>query len=323
MDEHYAQTVRLLLTAAPAVFDNTIFAMKGGTAINLFIQDMPRLSVDIDVVYIPWQHNREEALCNIAAELEQIRERLTPLGLTVRTLPATKNQSETKLFIENEVSQVKVEVNFVFRGTVLPPIKHTLSPMTSTAFSAELEVPLLVPDELYGSKLVAALDRQHPRDLFDVWRLFETGGLTDATIECFVTYLAGHNRPSHEVLFGTDKNIEREYNDHFVGMTTDPVPLETLLSTRTRLREELSRRLIPDQRRFLISLSRAQPEWQLLKCPHAAELPALRWKMENLEKFKKKRPEDFSAQADELERLLTQSGHDSITDRSCPLPTQA
>lgn len=238
------------------------------------------------------------------------------MGLTVRILPPTKNQSETKLFIENEASQVKVEVNFVFRGTVLPTIKQTLSPTTSAKFSTELEVPLLAPDELYGSKLVAALDRQHPRDLFDVWRLFETGGLTDATIECFVTYLAGHNRPTHEVLFGTDKNIEREYHDHFVGMTTEPVPLEILLSTRTRLREELSRNLILDQRIFLVSLSRAQPQWERLKCLHAAELPALRWKLENLEKFKKKRPRDFLAQADELERLLMQSGHGSVTDES-------
>lgn len=55
MDKHYADTVRLLLDIAPAVFANDIFAMKGGTAINLFVQDMPRLSVDIDVVYLPWQ----------------------------------------------------------------------------------------------------------------------------------------------------------------------------------------------------------------------------------------------------------------------------
>ena len=161
MDERYAQTVRLLLTAAPAVFDNDIFVMKGGTAINLFVQDMPRLSVDIDVVYVPWLPNREEALRDISAELENIRERLTPLGLTVRTLPS-KDQSETKLFIENENCQVKVEVNFVFRGTVLPTVKLALSPKTSMQFSTEVEVPMLAPDELYGSKLVAAqIGRAH------------------------------------------------------------------------------------------------------------------------------------------------------------------
>jgi len=321
MDERYAQTVRLLLTVAPAVFDNDIFAMRGGTAINLFVQDIPRLSVDIDVVYIPWQPNRQTALEEIAAELERIRDRLAHLGLTVRTLPS-RDQGETKLFIENETCQIKVEVNFVFRGTVLPPIRQALSPKTSMLFSTEVEVPILAPDELYGSKLVAALDRQHPRDLFDVWRLFEAGGLTDTTIECFVTYLAGGPRPFHEVLFGNDKDIEREYHNHFVGMTADPVPLETLLSARNRLREELSQRLTPEQRRFLVSLSLAQPEWELLQCPHAAELPALRWKLENLKKFSKKRPEDFSAQADELARLLATPATDSILSITSDKPNK-
>lgn len=49
---------------------NDIFALKGGTAINLFVRDMPRLSVDIDVVYRPWQHTREQAMAAIAAELD-------------------------------------------------------------------------------------------------------------------------------------------------------------------------------------------------------------------------------------------------------------
>lgn len=62
MDKTYADTVRLLLAVAPDVFVGDIFAMKGGTAINLFVRDMPRLSVDIDVVYLPWQTPRDEPL---------------------------------------------------------------------------------------------------------------------------------------------------------------------------------------------------------------------------------------------------------------------
>src|SRR3546814_5285140 len=61
MDKTYADTVRLLLAVAPDVFANDIFATKGGTAINLFVRDMPRLSVDIDVVYLPWQTPRDRS----------------------------------------------------------------------------------------------------------------------------------------------------------------------------------------------------------------------------------------------------------------------
>lgn len=80
----------------------------------------------------------------------------------------SKDLGDTKLIVENEGSQVKVEVNVVFRGTVLPAERRPLSTRTSDLFSVELEVPILAPDELYAGKLVAALDRQHPRDLFDV-----------------------------------------------------------------------------------------------------------------------------------------------------------
>lgn len=305
MDKAYADTVRLLLAATPAVFDNDIFAMKGGTAINLIVQDMPRLSVDIDVVYLPWQVARDDALRAINEELAAIAGRLAPLGVQTRLI-CSKDLGDTKLVVENAVSQVKVEVNVVFRGTVLPPQRQALSARASDLFGVEFEVPILAPDELYAGKLVAALDRQHPRDLFDVWRLFEAGGLTDGMVECFVVYLAGHNRPPHEVLFGHDKDIAGEYERAFVGMTGIACPLETLLDTRARLRHELPRRLSDAHKQFLHGLVRAQPDWSLLQCAHAAELPALRWKLTNLETFRKRRPQDFAAQADALEAGLNQ-----------------
>jgi hypothetical protein len=148
------------------------------------------------------------------------------------------------------------------------------------------------------------MDRQHPRDLFDVSQMYASDGLSDAMVECFVTYLAGHNRPIHEVLFGNDKDIADEYRNTFVGMTTDPVSLDTLIETRARLRAELPQRLTGEQRQFLKGLVRAQPDWTLLQCPHAADLPALRWKLANLETFRKRRPHDFVSQAKALDTKL-------------------
>ena len=259
MDESYAQTVRLLLRAAPDVFANDIFAMKGGTAINLFVRDMPRLSVDIDVAYTPWQILREQALAAIASEIDAIAGRLAKRGMRTRKV-ASKDLGDTKLLIEDADNQVKIEVNAVFRGTFLPVERRALTPRTAELFGADLVLPVLATAELYGSKLVAAMDRQHPRDLFDAWQMFAAGGLSDATVECFVTYLACHNRPTHEVLFGNDKDIADEYRNTFVGITADPVSLETLLETRARLRAELPQRLTGAQRNFLKGLSRAQPD---------------------------------------------------------------
>ena len=306
MDKSYADTVHLLLAVAPDVFANDIFAMKGGTAINLFVQDMPRLSVDIDVVYLPWRTPRDEALQTINQELTDIATRLAPLGVQTRLVSA-RDLGDTKLIVENETSQVKIEVNVVFRGSVLPAERRALSVRTSDLFSVEFELPTLAPDELYASKLVAALDRQHPRDLFDVWQLYESGGISDDMVECFVIYLAGHNRPSHEVLFCNDKDIASEYERAFIGMTEVDCSLDTLLETRARLQRELPQRLTDSHRQFLSGLVRAEPDWSLLQCPHTAELPALRWKLRNLENFRKRRPEDFAAQANALDAGFSQT----------------
>ena len=303
MDKAYADTVRLLLTVAPEVFRSGLFAMKGGTAINLFVRDMPRLSVDIDVVYTAWDTPREAALKAISDEIGSIAKRLRALGLEVKTT-SSGELGESKLFIRNEDTEVKVEINLVFRGTVLPVEKRQLSKRTADIFSVELSVPTLAVPELYGSKIVAALDRQHPRDLFDISHMYEAHGLTPETVECFVTYLAGHNRPMHEVLFAREKNIEQEYRSTFVGMTTDAVELETLLAARTRLFADLPASLTANHKAFLVGLARAKPDWSLLTCTHAKNLPAIRWRLQNLEKFKEKKPEEFEKQATELERKL-------------------
>lgn len=303
MDKSYADTVRLLLAVAPEVFANDIFAMKGGTAINLFVQDMPRLSVDIDVVFLPWQMPRDQALSAINSELAAIAQRVAPLGLQTR-LVRSKDLGDTKLIVENDSSQVKVEVNVVFRGTVLPVERKPLSTKTRDLFGVEFDAPVLARDELYAGKLVAALDRQHPRDLFDVWQLYASGGLTDGMAECFVLYLAGHNRPPHEVLFGNDKDITAEYERAFVGMADVDCSLQSLLEARDRLRHELPQRLTLDHRRFLSGLVRTEPDWSLVRCQHAAQLPALRWKLANLEAFRQRRPVDFDAQARALDAGL-------------------
>ncbi len=303
MDEAYIKVVRLLLESAPAIFETPHFAMKGGSAINLFIEDMPRLSVDIDVVYTDHQANRDEALKSISGGLGATRERLTKAGLETE-VSATKDGDEIKLFIWRGRNMVKVEVNHVFRGTVLPVETRQLGDEARKLFTTELSVPVLAPSELYGSKLVAAMDRQHPRDLFDVRGLFERGGLTAEVVECFVCYLAGHNRPVHEVLFSRDQDMSSAFENEFVGMTRNPITLAELEAVRRRLKKELPAALTGNQREFLLGLVAAEPNWQLMKCPHLSQLPAIRWKLQNLAKLKKSNPRKFSLQADELRAPL-------------------
>jgi Nucleotidyl transferase AbiEii toxin, Type IV TA system len=157
---------------------------------------------------------------------------------------------------------------------------------------------------MYGGKLVAAMDRQHPRDLFDVLQLFAHEGITPGIRRAFVVYLASHNRPVHEVLFPSLRDIRQEFEHSFAGMTVEPVELETLLAARERLVRELQSGLTVEERRFLLSLVAAKPEWSLLGTPHLEELPGLRWKLQNLERLRKTNERKFDEQSDALARLL-------------------
>jgi len=161
-------------------------------------------------------------------------------------------------------------------------------------------VRVLATPELYGSKLVAAMDRQHPRDLFDVRGLFEGVGLMPEVIECFVCYLAGHNRPVHEVLFSRDQDLSLAFENEFVGLTRNPVTLAELQQVGRKLKRELPAALTPNQLAFLLGLVAGEPDWRLMKCPHLSQLPAIRWKVQNLDRLKKSNPGKFTQQAEEL-----------------------
>jgi len=299
MDKAYIEIVRLLLETAPVVFKESCFALKGGTAINLFVANMPRLSVDIDVVYIDHASSREEALKTIASALDAIKVRLGAMGME-SDVTATKDGEELKLLVRRGRSQVKIEVNHVFRGTVLPVQTLRLAKEARAVFTTELSLPALATPELYGSKLVAAMDRQHPRDIFDVQGMYARLGLTAEIVESFVCYLAGHNRPVHEVLFSRETDIKMAFENEFAGMTRDPITFDELQTVRSKLRRELPQALTPNHRKFLLGLVSGEPDWNLMACRHLSELPAIRWKQQNLAKLKKSNPRKFAQQADEL-----------------------
>ncbi len=301
MDKSYVDTVRLMLEVMPDVFQSRSFAMKGGTALNFFVQDMPRLSVDIDVVVASHQTGRDAALAEIAAELAALQRRLTSRGIKAE-IASSKTGDETKLLARRDRIEVKIEINHVFRGMLLPIQHRSLVKTASNLFTTSLSVPTLAVAELYGSKLVAAMDRQHPRDLFDVHGMFNRFGLTPEIVECFVGYIAGHNRPVHEVLGSRDIDLARPFENEFVGMEREPVSLKVLEDARVRLRRELAIALTADQKRFLVGLVAGEPPWEAMQCRHLAELPAIQWKLQNLARLKRTNAAKFQAQADELKR---------------------
>lgn len=304
MNPIYLDTARLLTQVAPLVFVDDTFALKGGTAINLFVRDMPRLSVDLDLVFPDHTLPRGQALAKINEALQQAAARLNRHGFQTHA-PAAE-VGETKLLVRRGGIEVKVEVNFVLRGTVRPIVRQSLTPTARDVLMADLDIPVVSLDDVYGGKLVAALDRQHPRDLFDVMQLFAYEGITPGIRRAFVVYLACHNRPVHEVLFPALRDISDDHTNNFQGMTIEPVALESLLATRQRMVTELQQGLDANERRFLLSLVSGAPEWSLLGIEHLEQLPGIRWKLQNLSQLEKKNPKKFAEQVHALtERLAT------------------
>jgi predicted nucleotidyltransferase component of viral defense system len=303
MNQLYLDTARLLIQVAPLVFADDTFALKGGTAINLFIRDMPRLSVDLDLVFRDHGLSRDQALARIGVALRQSAVRLNARGFQTR-MHAAADAVEAKLLVRRGPIELKIEVNFVMRGTVHPVRNATLVPRARDVLLADLAIPVASLEDIYGGKLVAAMDRQHPRDLFDVMQLFAHEGITPGIRRAFVVYLASHHRPVHEVLFPAQRDVAQEYERSFWGMTTDTAQLAHLLAARERMVRELQSGLDANERRFLLALVANQPDWSLLGIPHLAELPAIRWKLHNLEQLQKTNERKFVEQADTLARLL-------------------
>jgi hypothetical protein len=302
MNQTYLDTARLLTQVAPLVFVDDTFALKGGTAINLFVRDMPRLSVDLDLVFPDHTLSRDKALAHIKVALRQAADRLKKRGF--QTHASAADAGETKLLVRRGRIEIKVEVNFVMRGTVQPVRRASLTPTARDVLMADLNIPVVSLEDMYGGKLVAALDRQHPRDLFDVMLLFAHEGITPGIRRAFVVYLASSNRPVHEVLFPPLRNVQHDYEHNFQGMTAEPVPLDALLAARERMVRELQQGLDDHERSFLHSLVAGAPDWSSLKIAHLEHLPAIRWKLHNLTQLQKSNAKKFAQQADVLAAKL-------------------
>src|SRR5690625_70742 len=279
--EEYRNQVQLLLRVMPIVAREPCFALKGGTAINLFIRNLPRLSVDIDLMYLP-RNERPAALVEIDAAMSRIKKGILAEVLGSFVTETVSEGSIRRLLVVNGGTRVKVEVSPVLRGVVHEPSRLQVVEAVEDSFGYA-EMTVVSFEDLYAGKLVAALDRQHPRDLFDVRDLMANEGLTADLRETFILYLLSHNRPMGEVLSGRVKDLASEYRDGFRGMTVETVPIEELIETQESLISELIGAMPDRHREFLLGFERGQPNWSLLKDPTAADLPAIRWRQRNLD----------------------------------------
>jgi predicted nucleotidyltransferase component of viral defense system len=278
----FTSQVDLLLRILPYVMHDRRFALKGGSALNLFVRDLPRLSVDIDLTYLPIEP-RVVSLAHISSILASISLNITNALPQVRVEPLRAVDGRLrKLVVRSGMASVKVEPNETIRGSVFPSELRDLSPHVQEDFGLFMAVQNLSFPDLYGGKICAALDRQHPRDLFDVMLLLRHEGLTADIRKAFLVYLISHNRPMAELLQPNRLPLESTFDREFLGMSRISITCDELVAVRDRLVDSLALELSTDERLFLLSFKELQPNWSLLGLTGVQLLPAVQWKLQNL-----------------------------------------
>lgn len=278
----YYHQVALLVRTLPWVAKENCFALKGGTAINLFIRNFPRLSVDIDLAYIPLE-TREITLPKVREALSRIASNLE-VQVGVRSFLQTNNADEMRIIVATDDAQIKIEVSPVARGTLYPPQEREIVEAVEDEFGFAA-IPVVSLPDLYGGKLCAALDRQHPRDLYDIKMLLDTQGIDRAIFNGFIAYLLSHNRPLSEVLSPRWKDIAELFQNEFRGMTFEVTSLDELVTVPERMLKVLKEHFIQRDFDFLMSFKRGIPDWNLAPESHIQNLPAVQWKLRNIAKM--------------------------------------
>lgn len=287
----YYKQVKLLIQTLPFVSEEKCFALKGGTAINLFVRDLPRLSVDIDLVYLPMS-NRNEALSEIKKALSRISENIVKNIANTSVHKVFEDKSDAlRLIIQKDGVQIKIELSPVLRGTVFDEEIREVTEKVEDEFGYA-EISMVSLPDLYAGKICAALDRQHPRDLFDIKLLLENEGLTDDIRKAFIIYLISHNRPIAELLNPIRKDITEIYHSEFANMTTVKASIDELVTVRENLIKLISSSLTENEKEFLLSFKKLEPDWELLDTGGVENLPAVKWKLINLNKMSQSKYDD-------------------------------
>jgi len=289
-DSVYYRQAELLLRILPIINTEADFALKGGTAINFFVCDMPRLSVDIDLTYLP-VNEREAALEGISKSLLSVSVKIRKMFPDSQvTLQKIRSSNSLKgLIVRWGNATIKIEPNFVLRGFIFAPQVRSLSKKAQDLFETAVTMKILSEAELYGGKICAALDRQHPRDLFDVKILLDSGGFNEQTRKAFIVHLISHPRPMVELLNPNFIDIREIYEKDFRDMMLEKVEYEELVETRNRLIDLIINSLTPEEKRFVLSVKSGEPEWNLLGLRGIENLPGVKWKILNVKNMPSKK----------------------------------
>ncbi len=300
MNEQYKKQVGLLIRIMPSVYRIKDFAVHGGTAINLFHKDMPRYSIDIDITYIPIE-DREKSLKTINVHLLELKQMIE------KTIPGIKVVPKLdvwKLQCIKDRASVKIEVNGTKRGIVGSTVDMNLCAKAQSEFQMSCRARIVSFSQLYGGKISAALDRQHPRDLFDC--KYMPLNAIDQAKDGLLFSLIGSGKPIIESFQPNPIDQTEALKNQFEGMTDVPFSYEDYKVTRKELIEKIDALLTEDDKEFLISFEQGVPAWDKCSAGDLSAYPSVKWKIQNILKLKDTNPKKYNEGVEKLREYFSQ-----------------
>lgn len=287
-DNRYRKQVELLLLVLPELKVTDYFAMHGGTAINLFYRNMPRLSVDIDLTYVPIQ-DKPTSQQAVISGLHVLKNNLVS---RYRDMHVDVQEDMWKLLVKSRGTQIKLEVNKVSRGTVSPPEIMPICEKAQETFDQYITVRTVPYGQTFGGKMCAALDRQHPRDMFDILYLLKDG-LNEEVKKGLLLNLLSGPRPLHEVITPHLQDHRETMRNQFDGMALETFSYAQYESVRNNLIVAVHALLNDEDRKLLLSFKSGRPEWSSY---NFSAFPAVQWKLQNIQRLKIQNPEKHRLQ---------------------------
>jgi len=301
MNSMYTRQVELLLRILPVISQESCFAIHGGTAINLFVKDLPRYSVDIDLTYIPLE-DRTTSIDNINKRLIFISDKIRKVQKGIRI---THRADTCKLLCEYQGKQIKIEVNQTKRGLACGEmVRMPLCNKAQQLFRLYCEANVVPLSLLYGGKVAAALSRQHPRDLFDI-RYMDVS--LESIKDGFIFCLLGSDRPIYESFAPNLIDRRDAMANQFAGMTLIDFTYNEYEAVRSKLIRDVNDFLSDSDKQFLIEFESGEPNWKTTEYSSFKNYPSVQWKQLNIQKLKEANPEKFNKEVTRLKDLFSNS----------------
>lgn len=289
--QNFNKQLNLVVQSLPLV-NWEKFSLKGGSAINLFYRPLSRISVDIDLTYRKIT-NRAESIRDISNELKILSDKINNSDFAKSEVTHFNfdKSINNKIVISSDIANIIVEPNFTIRGSVYG---DSFIPMNQGAaellgLEKDIKATVMSFEDVYAGKICAALDRQHPRDLYDARLLLATEGISEKTKDAFLIYVSFNNRTISELLNPNRIDQSSLFNNMFSTTTTSDFSYADFEATREKLIKTVHEIITEKDIGFLTSFSNGNPQWELLSknidVERIKSLPSIQWKLLNIAKM--------------------------------------